>query len=189
MNFIGAPASGFEMLDLIDVGIRVVVHLRAGVGGHAETIRADELMDRHVGGLAGDVPQRDVHRADRAYRGGTAAPPHGLVEPLARERVLSHEDRLEILDEARTVVGGGMIGRAEEGVAVDALVGLDREEAQLARAAEASGVRGVARRRDIVPREQGERHVGDFHGEHLWDISTRRHRPRKRAIQHLSGCR
>ena len=164
MDLVRGPAGGFELADLLDVGRRAFVHLRAGVGRHAQAIRTDELMDRHVGGLAGDVPQRDVHRPDRAHRGGAAALPHGLIEPLARERVLAHEDRLEILDEPRPVVRCGMIGRAEKGVAVDALIGLDGQEPELAPAAEPSGVRGIAGRRDVVPGEQGERHVGDFHG-------------------------
>jgi len=39
-----------------------------------------------AGDLARDVPQRDVHRADRAQRGLAALLPHRLVEPFAVER-------------------------------------------------------------------------------------------------------
>src|SRR5437870_41291 len=58
----------------------------------------------------------------------------------------------------------GMGGGAEKGVAVDALIGPDRHEPKLARAAKAPGMRGVAGRRNIVPGEEREGDVDDFHG-------------------------
>jgi hypothetical protein len=187
MDLVGAPAGGLELADLLDIGGGRLVHLRAGIGRHARTVRAEELVDRHVGGLAGDVPQRDVHGADRAHRGGAAALPHRLIEPLALERVLSHDDGLEVLDEAGAVVRGGMIGGTEKGVAIDALVGPDGHEAELAAAAEAAGMGGIAGRRNIVPGEQRQGYVGDFHAG--MSLPWSRHRPRRWAISIRSPSR
>src|SRR5882724_11855192 len=55
--------------------------------------------------------------------------------------------------------------RAEKRVALEALVGPDREQAELAIAAEPAGVPAVRGRRNIGPGEQGERDVGDLHGK------------------------
>src|SRR5207253_2730242 len=101
------------------------------------------LWDRQPRDLAGEVPQRDVHRPDRAVRGVADLLRHRLVEPLAIERILAEHERLEIVDQRRRVHLRAAHGRAEEGVTLHALVGADREQPELARAAEPAGVAPV----------------------------------------------
>src|SRR5678815_1004754 len=120
-------------------------------------------MDRLVGDLARDVPERDVHGADRPVGRRAIALPETLIEALAIERVLAHHDGLEELDQRLAVQVRAALSRAQERVALDAVVGFDREQAELALAAETAGVPAIRRRGDIGPGEQSKRDVGDLH--------------------------
>jgi hypothetical protein len=86
-----------------------------------------------------------------------------LIEALAIEGVLTHHDGLEELDQRLAVQVGAALRRAQKRMALDAVVRLDREQAEVTLAAEASGVPAVGRRGDIGPGEQRERDVGDLH--------------------------
>src|SRR6185295_1256288 len=94
---------------------------------------------------------------------GAAPLPEGVVEALAAERILAQDDGLQHLDQGDAVEVRAAHRRAQERVPGDALVGGEREEAQLALAAEPAGVAAVGRRRDAGPGEQRERDVGDLH--------------------------
>src|SRR5262249_58795897 len=100
--------------------------------------RAEEQADRLPGPLARDVPERDVDGADRAIRRRAVALPERLIQALAIERVLTHHDGLEELDQRLPIQMRTALRRAEERVALDAVVGLDREQPELALAAEAA---------------------------------------------------
>src|SRR5207249_10010492 len=90
--------------------------------------------------------------------------PHRLIEPLAVERVLTQHERLEIVDQGLTVHLRAAHRGAEERVALHALVGADRQQAELARPAEPAGVAAVLRGGDVVPGKEGEADVADLHG-------------------------
>src|SRR5262249_10909396 len=135
----------------------------------------EQPMDRKPGHLAGDVPEGDVHGPDGAE--GRVADPvgQGLVEALAVERVLAHHHGLQVLDQRGGVELGAAHGRTEEGVALHAVVGAHGEEAELARATEATGVATVGGGGDAGPCEEGERDVGDLHAR--YDAAFRRQSP------------
>ena len=67
------------------------------------------------------------------------------------------------------------------------LIGAEPQQAERARAGE-SAVLAVLRRRDVVPREQGERDVGDLHLRFLRDHLAYTAGPRK-SIGRLGQCR
>src|SRR5207244_13187478 len=71
----------------------------AGVGRHAIAIGPEQPVDRQARHLARDVPQGDVHGADGPQRGLTVFLPHGLPQSLALERILSHHERFQIVDQ------------------------------------------------------------------------------------------
>src|SRR5207253_2553167 len=164
------PALGLELGGFIGVGLLRGEAGRARVGGHTVAIRAEEAVDRLPGDLARDVPEGDVHRADRAVRGRAIALPQPLIEALALEGVLTHHDGLEELDQGLAVEVGAALRRAQERVALDAVVRLDREQAEVALAAEAAGVPSVGRGGNIGPGEEGERDVGDLHSRTPFSI-------------------
>src|SRR6202008_399031 len=134
-----------------------------GVGGQTIPVRAEQAVNRQPRDLARDVPQGHVHRADGSPGGVTVAGTQGLIEALALERVLVHHEGLERAHQRLRVEVGAAARRAQEGVALDAVVGPEREEAELALAAELSGVPAVGRGRDVLPREQSKGDVGDLH--------------------------
>jgi hypothetical protein len=115
------------------------------------------------GDLAGQVPEGDVHRADGAQGGDPVALPQRLPQPLALQRILAHHHGLQVLDERFGVEVRAPHGRAQEGVALHAVVRAQGEQAQLALAREAAGVTSVLCGRDAVPREQRELEIGDLH--------------------------
>src|SRR5688572_26022644 len=95
-------------------------------------IGAEQPVDRLVQGLAGEVPQRDVHGPDGAD-GRVAIPlPRLLVEALAVQRVLADQQWLEELDQRLAVEMGAAHGRAEEGMAAQSLVRLEGQQTELA---------------------------------------------------------
>jgi hypothetical protein len=120
-------------------------------------------VDRQSRGLATEVPQRDVHRPDGANGGRTIALPEQLPQPLAVERILAEDQRLEEPDQRLGVHGRAPHRRAEEGMTLQPRVGAQREQTEIAGSAEAARVPSVRGRRDPAPGEQGQGDVGDLH--------------------------
>src|SRR6185437_4492283 len=149
---------------LVDIGLRRRQGLRAGIGRQAGAIGAEQFVDRLIRDQLGNVPQRDVAGADGAHAGRARLAPQPLVEPLAVERVLADQHRLQILNEARPVTVGGPVHRAEKSVALHPFVGDDFQKAELARPGLVDDVRPVGQRGNAVPAEQGEGDIGDSHG-------------------------
>ena len=163
VDLVGVPAGRLVVLGLLGIGLARAVDFRAGIGPDLVAAGADQAVDRQVRDLAGDVPQRDVDRADRADACHPRPRPQQTVEPLAVERVLAHHDRLEETDEARPVEARRVRRGAEKGVALDALVGDDAQEAKIALAGRPRRMVAIGRRRHGVPGEQGQGDVGDLH--------------------------
>ena len=69
------------------------------------------------------------------------AAPDQPIEPLALERVLAEQRRLQMLDQPGAVDMGAVQRRAEESVALDPLVGGDGQQAELAGASELADMR------------------------------------------------
>src|SRR6185312_7705628 len=151
------------MPGLLDIGLARGVNLRAGIGGDLVAAGADEAMDRQPGLLAGDVPERDVAGPDRPHRSGTGAAPQRDIEPLAVERVLAHQLRLQKPDEAGPVEARRVRRGAEKGVPRYALVRRDSQEAEVAIARGARRMAAITRRRDAFPGEQRQSDIGDLH--------------------------
>src|SRR5580704_12128949 len=85
------------------------------------------------------------------------------MDALALQRVLSHQHRLQRADELRAIHRRGVGRRAEESMPLQPLIRVDAEQP------EAAGGRGkraevIARCRDAVPCEDGQRYVVYFHG-------------------------
>ena len=131
-------------------------------------------MDRLSCRLARDVPECYVHGADRAIGRSPVLLPHRLVQPLALHRVLAEHDGLEVLDQRLPVEVRPSHRGAEKGVALDALVGGERQEPELARAAELSRMPAVPRCGNTIPGEQRQGDVGDLHGAVLLGPQTLR---------------
>src|SRR5690606_1132797 len=72
--------------------------------------------------------------------------------------------RLQVMDQGLAVHVGTATGGAEEGVALDAFVGADGHQPQLALAGELAGMLAVLGRRNVVPGEQCQRQIDDLHG-------------------------
>src|SRR5687768_14774809 len=120
-------------------------------------------MDRQPGDLAAQVPQGDVHGADRAQGRVAMLGPHGLPQTLAIERVLAEDERLQVVDQTLRVEMRAAHGRPEEGVALQALLRPHGDEPELALAAEAPGVAAVGGGRNPRPREEGDGQIHDLH--------------------------
>ncbi len=133
MDLVGRPAVGLEPRRLLGIGLLGRQDGGAGIGGRAIAVGAEQPVDRHPRHLARDVPERDVHGADGAQRRlPRLSREEPLVEPLAVERVLSHDDGLQRGDQRLAVQVRPAHRRAEKGVALDTLVGLEREQTELA---------------------------------------------------------
>ena len=163
MDLVGLPAVRLEGLRLVDVGGDVGQHLRTGIAEDRRAVRPHQRVHRQAGDLAGQVPQRGVHRADRAIADGAVDQPHAAMDALALQRVLPHQHRLQRADQLRPVHRRRIGGRAEERVALQPGVGVDTQQAEIA-VADRGGARVVVGRRDVVPGEDGQRDVVDFHG-------------------------
>src|SRR5690606_2802868 len=100
---------------------------------------------------------------DAAQGGGARALPQALQQPLAVERIVPDQKRLQVADQRARIVAGRPAGRAEEGMAFQPLIGPQGDKAQIARAGKAACVLAVLRRRNAIPREQGDRDIGDLH--------------------------
>src|SRR5262249_19044324 len=138
-------------------------HRRAGVRGHAIAIGTEQAMNRHARYLPRDVPERDVQRANGPEGRRAVLVPEGLVEALSFQRVLAHHHGFELLNEGFTVEGGAAHCGSEESVALDALVGPDGDEAELASTGEAARMPAVRSRWNAVPGKKREREVCDLH--------------------------
>ena len=120
-------------------------------------------MDRQPGDLAGQVPQRNIHGADRPRRRHAVAPLQLLVHPLTVERILADDGGLEVPHHRQPVELGAAAGVPEEGVPFDPLVRRNRDEAEVTAPFEPRREAPVLRRGDVVPREELEGEVGDLH--------------------------
>src|SRR5437773_3167771 len=163
-NAVKPPGEYSVALRLLRIRLRRREHRRARVGGHPVPVGAEQPVDRQPRDLPRDVPERHVHRTDRAERGRAAPLPHRLVESFALERILPEHHGLQGLNQRRRVEMGTAHRRAEERVPLDGGVGLHGEQPELALPSEAPGVPPVLGRRDSAPREERECDVGDLHG-------------------------
>ena len=95
------------------------------VGGDAVAAGAEQAVDRQAGGLPRDVPERDVDRADGMRRQVVDEVLQPPPVPADVERVFAEQPGLDdgddLLGDLRRA--GARVG--QEGVALDALVGLD----------------------------------------------------------------
>ena len=162
MDLVGAPAVCLERLRLIDIGRDVGQHLRARIGKDRSAACAHQRVYRQLGDLAAQIPQCSVHRPDRAVADNARHQSHGAVDALALQRVLPHQHRLERPDKLRSVHRRGIGRGTQKRVAFQSLVCVDAQQAEIA------GGRGqrakvIARRRDAVPRDDGQRYVVDLH--------------------------
>src|SRR5580704_8428830 len=103
--FEAAGAVAFRLAgDTVDA-LAFLIEPAARVSLNPVAAGAQELVDRHHGDLAGDVPQRDVDAANRVH--DNAAPSvlpgaheHLLPQPLDHQRVFANQQRLQILVDA-----------------------------------------------------------------------------------------
>ncbi len=163
VDLVRGPARGLETRRLLRVGLLGLEHRRARVGGQAVAVAAEQPVDGQPRDLAGQIPQGHVHRPDRPPRGVATAREERLVEPLSLQRILIHHEGLERAHQGLGVVLRATARRPQEGVAFQSIVGAEAEQAQLALPPELAGVAPVGGARDVVPREQGQRDVGDLH--------------------------
>ena len=106
---------------------------------------SEELVHRHSSGLAGNVPQRNLDRADRrAPRLETAQPADAAYDTLDVGRVLT-KDGITVVENEGFEIGLRPLGLAET---FDAFVGSDAD--------------------DRVIADDGAFEVGDFH----WVVSS-----------------
>ena len=159
------PSSSCRERDrLLGIGFRRGEHGGAGIGGCARPGRAHQAVDRQARRLAGDVPERDVDGADGPPGGVAVARRQPEIELLPVERVLAHHLRLEEADERLRVACRTPAGGAEEGMALHAVIGAQRQQAELATARKAPRMLAVGGRRDVVPGEKSEGYIVDLHG-------------------------
>src|SRR5439155_23591111 len=135
---------------------------------HAVRHRAPQLEERQVRGLADDVPETDVERADRIRRNALALDPairavHPVPQALDEEWVLTEQERLQ----ARLEVDLDRLGAAPaHGEAVaetrHAVIGSDvRDDELLLRELERNRFRGwiaqdeAVDARDLHPSPEG----------------------------------
>ena len=153
LGLAGDPVDAFALL----------VEAAAGVSLDPVAAGAEQLVDRQLRDLAGDVPQRDVDAADRLHHDAApavlpGAREHLLPQPLDQQRVLADQQRLQgFLDDGR--------GRAaaETGLADadGAVIGFDLDEQRAALRLHPGGAR-VRRINAAGQRDRAD--IGDFHG-------------------------
>ena len=85
------------------------------------------------------------------------------MQVLTRERVLAISTGLRNRISAPASVSAGLSGRPEEGVALDAVVRCDAQEAKIAAARNILRARRIPGRRNIVPGKQSQFDVIDLH--------------------------
>ena len=91
------------------------------------------------------------------------APPQSAVQPLAIQRVLAEDNRLQRAHQGHGIELRASHGGAEKGVALDPLICGDRHEAELALTRRGRIVGTVLDRGEAVPREHGDGEVCDLH--------------------------
>jgi hypothetical protein len=80
---------------------------------------------------------------------------HRRVQLLARERVLAHQHGLEEPDQRAGIGLRRIVGGAEESMALDAVIGPDAQQPEIAAARGVVRPLRIAGRRDVFPGEQG----------------------------------
>jgi hypothetical protein len=86
------------------------------------------------------------------------------MQIFAGARVPADQDRLEEADQPEGIGLGGVGGRAQEGVALDARIGGDAQQAQVAASPGVLRALGLAGGRNVVPGKQGKLDSIDLHG-------------------------
>src|SRR5260370_7519295 len=114
--------------------LAVLVDAAAGIGLDPVAAGAEQAIDRQLGDLAGDVPQRDVDAADRLHDEAAPAVLPGAREHLLPEifdqlRVLANEQRREVFFDHRRGDAAADPGFAD---ADEATVGLDLDDQRAA---------------------------------------------------------
>ena len=136
VNLVGGPAHLLESEGLLDVLLFCLPVGGAGVDGDGIPACAEQPVDGLTGELAVDVPEADVDGGDDVGGYGAVHLVHVGPDGADVERVSAHDDGLDELDETEGEVVGAHPGGAEEGVAGDALVGLDGDDSELLGGAE-----------------------------------------------------
>src|SRR5262245_54031832 len=111
---------------------------------------------------------------------------HGRVQLLAPQRILAQQKRFEKADQGTGIRVGGVGGRSQKGVAVDAGVGPEPQQAQAAAAGKIERAGGVFGGWYVIPGEQREFDGVDFHGGcHLFGRSEQK----RKSVSPLSLAR
>ena len=168
----GAVALGFtgEVVDRL----AFLVEAAAGIGLDPLAAAAEQAIERQIGDLTGDVPERDVDAADRIHNNPAAAVlarprEHLLPQPLDQERVLADQHRLQdLLDD---VAGDAT---ADPGLADPdhPLVGLDLDKEAAAARLHAAGA-SIGRVAPVGKRGCADIH--DLHGQPSPSTAIRSH--------------
>ena len=163
MDLVGGPAAFLEAHRLLGIFGRRRQHGGARIGRYRFAKGPEQAVDRLAHRFAQQVPERDIDGADGAHTAGALLLPQVLDHGFAVQRVPTHQHRLQVGDEPLPVGRRRIGGRAQEGMPLDPVVGEDAQQPERARAREAA-VLAVLRGRDVVPGEERQRDVGDFHG-------------------------
>ena len=168
-----------------------LAHLDVGIGiarrmdlVRLPAVRLKSLRLVNIGGdvwqardLARQVPQRSIDSTDRAIADGTIDQPHAAVDALAFQRVLAHQHRLQRANQLRPVHRRRIGGRPQESVPLQPGIGMDPQQPEIA-VADSGRAGVVVRRRDVVPGEDRQRDVVDFHAVLLRSVMPARTKPR-----------
>ena len=125
MQLVGRPTLLFERQCFLRELLLRRPPVRARIRRYLVFARAEQLMDRHVRGLAGDVPQRDVNRADHRQVNAAMQRPHLVPQTAGLQRILADQHALH----AHELLGADVAARQER-VTRNALVGLDGHDAE-----------------------------------------------------------
>lgn len=120
-------------------------------------------MDGQIRDFTYQIPQRDIHGADRPDHRQSTAPPDALIELLAVEWILSQQQGFQALDQGAPLDLGVPGRTSQKCVARHALVGGDRQQSQCGGPSRQADVHSIGHGRDTVPAEQRQRHVDNFH--------------------------
>src|SRR5215831_2211023 len=131
VDLVGTPTIGLEFLRLVNIGGDIGQDLRTGVAHNGGAIGPHQGVHGQVSDLASEVPQRDVDGADGAVADDATDQAHVGMDTFAVQWVLAQEEGLERAEELGAVHRGGVGGRAEEGVALQAGIGADAEQAEI----------------------------------------------------------
>ena len=180
VDLVGLPAVRLEGCGLAGIGVAAVEDLARGIGADGRAIRAEQPVERDASRLGADVPQRRVARSDHAQPRDTLAGAHGGMQVLASAGVSAHQDGFEESDQRAGVGLGRAGGGTEEGVTLDAGIGVDAQQPEIAAAGGVLRSLRILGRRDVVPGEQGKLDGIDLHG-HLPHSTRHPGRAERRA--------